>query len=103
MDHKPYDHKADVFSFGILLWELATSKVLIPWNRKGAELSFVSILSVPSRAELSVIQIPYRNLSPLQAAMGVRKVVTSRAHLFPRVTICRLIISSMKTSWQRLD
>ncbi|KAA8537466.1 hypothetical protein F0562_027074 [Nyssa sinensis] len=41
IDHKPYDHKVDVFSFGIVLWELLTGK------------------------------IPYENLSPLQAAVGV--------------------------------
>uniref|UniRef100_A0A0D9WBG0 non-specific serine/threonine protein kinase n=1 Tax=Leersia perrieri TaxID=77586 RepID=A0A0D9WBG0_9ORYZ len=43
INHKPYDHKADVFSFAIVLWELVTSK------------------------------IPYANLTPLQAALGVRQ------------------------------
>ncbi|EPS59361.1 hypothetical protein M569_15448, partial [Genlisea aurea] len=43
INHQPYDHKADVFSFAIVLWELVTAKV------------------------------PYDGMSPVQAALGVRQ------------------------------
>ncbi|XP_048130597.1 serine/threonine-protein kinase STY17-like isoform X4 [Rhodamnia argentea] len=43
INHQPYDEKADVFSFAVVLWELITAK------------------------------IPYENLTPLQAALGVRQ------------------------------
>jgi len=41
IEHKPYDEKADVFSFAVVLWELLTCKV------------------------------PYSDMTPLQAAVGV--------------------------------
>ncbi|XP_044475345.1 serine/threonine-protein kinase STY8-like isoform X1 [Mangifera indica] len=43
INHQQYDQKADIFSFAIVLWELVTAKV------------------------------PYANMSPLQAALGVRQ------------------------------
>ncbi|KAH7850592.1 hypothetical protein Vadar_000268 [Vaccinium darrowii] len=55
IEHKSYDHKADIFSFGIVMWELLTGK------------------------------IPYDYLTPLQAAVGVvqqglRPTIPKNAH-----------------------
>ncbi|GJW04040.1 serine/threonine-protein kinase STY17-like protein, partial [Tanacetum coccineum] len=59
IEHKPYDHKADVFSFAIVLWELLTGEV------------------------------PYSYLTPLQAAVGVvqqglRPTIPKQTH--PKLT-----------------
>ncbi|XP_038987643.1 serine/threonine-protein kinase STY17-like isoform X6 [Phoenix dactylifera] len=51
INHQPYDHKADVFSFSIVLWELVTSKV------------------------------PYETMTPLQAALGgLRPEIPENTH-----------------------
>ncbi|RID41094.1 hypothetical protein BRARA_J01081 [Brassica rapa] len=52
IEHKPYSHKADVFSYGIVIWELLTG------------------------------HIPYAYLTPLQAAVGVglRPKIPKKTH-----------------------
>ncbi|XP_039117118.1 serine/threonine-protein kinase STY46-like [Dioscorea cayenensis subsp. rotundata] len=66
INHLPYDQKADVFSFAIVLWELTTSK------------------------------IPYEDLTPLQAALGVRQGVrpelSENAH--------PVLVDLMKRCWE---
>ncbi|XP_019703609.1 serine/threonine-protein kinase STY46 isoform X2 [Elaeis guineensis] len=66
INHQPYNHKADIFSFAIVLWELATSK------------------------------IPYDNLTPLEAALGV--IQGSRPEL-PERTHPRLL-DLMQRCWE---
>lgn len=48
IEHKPYDEKADVFSFGVVVWELLTCKVRDRWPRG------VSCCCVDARACMSV-------------------------------------------------
>ncbi|KAH7430530.1 hypothetical protein KP509_08G002700 [Ceratopteris richardii] len=45
ISHLPYNHKVDIFSFGVVLWELLTGK------------------------------LPYESMNPVQAAIAVRQVI----------------------------
>ncbi|KAL7197690.1 hypothetical protein ACSBR2_020252 [Camellia fascicularis] len=44
IEHKPYDHKADIFSFGIVLWELLTGEGLRPTIPKHTHPKFAERL-----------------------------------------------------------
>lgn len=45
IEHRPYDHKADVFSFGIVLWELISGQV--GYSSLGVKCVFFFAVSVP--------------------------------------------------------
>ncbi|XP_042011880.1 serine/threonine-protein kinase STY46-like isoform X1 [Salvia splendens] len=68
INHEPYDKKADVFSFAIVLWELVTAKV------------------------------PYDNMTPLQAALGVRQGLRPELPINAHPTI----LSLMQRCWEAI-
>lgn len=84
INHQPYDQKADIFSFAIVLWELVTAKVVISntvtsvcFNKKNylghGKYSYENNFHL----FLLVLQVPYDTMTPLQAALGVRQVQKS--------------------------
>ncbi|CAJ1973163.1 unnamed protein product [Sphenostylis stenocarpa] len=87
IEHKPYDHKADVFSFAVVLWELLTGKFPLTVTASS------TVAGLFPETEAAIIRsfynescrLPYENLSPLQAAVGViqkglRPKIPSHAH-----------------------
>ncbi|MBA0618053.1 hypothetical protein Godav_027448, partial [Gossypium davidsonii] len=69
IEHKPYDHKADVFSFGISLWELLTG------------------------------ELPYGLLTPLQAAVAVvQKDPSQRPNFSEIIDILKQIAKEVKVA-----
>ncbi|XP_074329800.1 serine/threonine-protein kinase STY46-like isoform X2 [Apium graveolens] len=68
IEHKPYDHKADIYSFGIVVWELLTGK------------------------------LPYENITPVQAAVGV--VQKGLRPTIPKHTLPKLA-DLLENCWQQ--
>ncbi|KAK7850315.1 serine/threonine-protein kinase sty17 [Quercus suber] len=68
IEQKPYDHKVDVFSFGVLQWELLTGKVIEhkPSDHEVDVFSFGVL-----QWELLTGKLLYEHFTPLQAAVGV--------------------------------
>lgn len=101
IEHKPYDHKADVFSFGIVLWELLTGKV-IPHQQ--FILNFVTELGLSAFAYTFTFlssQLPYEHLTPLQAAVGVVQKVCVPLSI---MVLCRFsIVPFILSPWDELS
>ncbi|KAL9317035.1 hypothetical protein ACSQ67_013552 [Phaseolus vulgaris] len=93
IEHKPYDHKADVFSFGIVLWELLTGKVFLICNT----LRFLLYLFSSSKL-LVFFPASIRIFNPLQAAIGV--VQKGLRPTIPKNTHPKFV-ELLERSWQQ--
>ena len=91
--HQQYDHKCDVYSYGMLLWEVLHRQVAHPsaeYRPPPEKVARTSTDSPPLRRGSR--QVPFRTHSPLQAAYAVamereRPQVTLKGHLAPFASV----------------
>lgn len=65
IENKQYTLKADVYSFGIMIWEICTRKT--PYENQNSQQISVNVISKKMR--------PDKNLIPLETPNGLRELM----------------------------